>query len=134
MKVKMQKILEAFPALQVLIGMELSGRASYAIAKNVMALNAEGTRFSEKVKEITAKYAKSDDDDAEAEIVEGEQAEESPKEEKPLVVLPENKEKFEREYQDLVEMDVQIQIQKVKFSETDKVLPELLLPIEWMLE
>ena len=124
MKLTNNVIVNSIEALKNLSGKELDVKTSFKIAKNIKVIDEISNIFVEEKRKLVSKYGTKDkegslkvDDNGVAEIDK------------------DNLEEWNRSYADLLEIENDIGIEKIKLSDLDiKVSPQELLAVEYMIE
>ena len=117
-------IVNSIEALKNLSGKELDVKTSFKIAKNIKVIDEISNIFVDEKRKLVSKYGTKDeegnlkvDDHGVAEIDK------------------DNLEEWNRSYADLLEIENDIGIEKIKLSDLDiKVSPQELLAVEYMIE
>lgn len=124
MKLTNNVIVNSIEALKNLSGKELDVKTSFKIAKNIKVIDEISNIFVEEKRKLVSKYGTKDkdgnlkvDDNGVAQIDK------------------DNLEEWNRSYAELLEIENDINIEKIKLSDLDiKVSPQELLAIEYMIE
>ena len=124
MKLTNKEIVNSIEALKNLSTKELDVKTSFKIAKNIKTIDEISNIFIEEKRKLVNKYGTKDDkenlkldDNGVAEIAK------------------ENLSEWNRSYEELLEIENNIEIEKIKLSDLDiRVSAQELLAIEYMLE
>ena len=124
MKLTNKEIVNSIEALKNLSTKELNVKTSFKIAKNIKTIDEISNIFIEEKRKLVSKYGIKDDkgnlkldDNGVAEIAK------------------ENLSEWNRSYEELLEIENNIEIEKIKLSDLDvRVSAQELLAIEYMLE
>ena len=124
MKLTNKEIVNSIEALKNLSTKELNVKTSFKIAKNIKTIDEISNIFIEEKRKLVNKYGTKDDkenlkldDNGVAEIAK------------------ENLSEWNRSYEELLEIENNIEIEKIKLSDLDvRVSAQELLAIEYMLE
>lgn len=124
MKLTNNVIVNSIEALKNLSGKELDVKTSFKIAKNIKVIDEISNIFVEEKRKLVSKYGIKDkegnlkvDDNGVAEIDK------------------DSLEEWNRSYAELLEIENDIDIEKIKLSDLDiRVSPQELLAIEYMIE
>ena len=125
MRVKMQEIIDAMPALSIFANKELSAKAAYRIGKLVKKLNSEHRAFIEARNKAIQKHGHKITKPirgVEQEVIE---------------VAPENAEAFTAEMNDLLNAEVELEgVVKVAFADIEKldIAPAVLSDLDFIIE
>ena len=124
LKLNNKEIVNSIEALKNLSTKELNVKTSFKIAKNIKTIDEISNIFIEEKRKLVNKYGTKDDkenlkldDNGVAEIAK------------------ENLSEWNRSYEELLEIENNIEIEKIKLSDLDiRVSAQELLAIEYMLE
>ena len=124
MKLTNNIIINSIEALKNISAKELDDKTSFKIAKNIKTIDEISNIFVEEKRKLVSKYGTKDDkgnlkvdDHGVAEIDK------------------DNLEKWNKSYAELLEIENEVAIEKIKLSELDiKVSPQELLSIEYMIK
>ena len=124
MKLTNKRIINSIDSLKNLSSKELDVKTSFKIAKNIKVIDEISNIFVEEKRKLVSKYGTKDeegslkvDDNGVAEIDK------------------DNLEEWNRSYSELLEIENDIDIEKIKLSDLDiKVSAQELLAIEYMIE
>ncbi|MCR4943029.1 MAG: hypothetical protein K5986_00900 [Clostridium sp.] len=124
MKLTNNIIINSIEALKNISAKELDVKTSFKIAKNIKTIDEISNIFVEEKRKLVSKYGTKDDkgnlkvdDHGVAEIDK------------------DNLEKWNKSYAELLEIENEVAIEKIKLSELDiKVSPQELLSIEYMIK
>ena len=124
LKLNNKEIVNSIEALKNLSTKELDVKTSFKIAKNIKTIDEISNLFIEEKRKLVNKYGTKDDkenlkldDNGVAEIAK------------------ENLSEWNRSYEELLEIENNIEIEKIKLSDLDvRVSAQELLAIEYMLE
>ena len=124
MKLTNKEIVNSIEALKNLSTKELNVKTSFKIAKNIKTIDELSNIFIEEKRKLVSKYG-TKDDKGNLKIDANGVAE----------ISKENLSEWNRSYEELLEIENNIEIEKIKLSDLDiRVSAQELLAIEYMLE
>jgi hypothetical protein len=117
MKIKLEKVWDSQVALQTVQDLRLPIKMSYWLGRNIQRLSSEIKDIDKKRVELVKKYG-----------VENEQHQ--------FNVTPENKDKFVKEFEELLSEEVEIDIKQYTIEEfgNAQLSPEVCIAIEFMIK
>ena len=116
MKMTLKEVKERFEALKTLAEMVLPGKLKYAVAYNLEKLQRETERMEGQRLELCRRYAEKDKDGKPVmlqSVVDNQKTEH-------FKMSAENQDEFNREYQELLDMEVDIDIRTVRPEVIDR--------------
>lgn len=124
MKLTNSTIINSIEALKIISSKELDVRTSFKIAKNIKAIDNISNIFTEEKRKLVSKYGTKDeegklkvDDNGVSEI------------------HKDNLDEWNKSYMELLNIENEVEIQKVKLSDLDvRLSAQELLAIEYMIE
>ena len=126
---KLKEILASYDALQALSREKINLDVSFDISKILTILGTEKRTYDELIYKKLNEYGDSVKDEKGQPIVYANNAIQ-------YKIRPENIEKYQKELNELQEKDIKIKINKIKLSSLgiDKIEPELLTSLIWLIE
>lgn len=122
-KVKMSDVLNAVAAFRDLAKQPLSGRQALQFARLIKKLDAENTTLQEQIKKLAEKYCERNEDGSVQENENG-----------LLIFKGENKDNFTKEYQELVDVEIEISGVQENWFDGVSIDADRLVPILPFLE
>lgn len=123
-KLTNKEILDRVPTLQELSGRKLPIRVSYAIAKNMTKIERELKHYNKERQKLIDEYCLKEEDGT-LKIINGS-----------YNIDPKRKEKFNKEINELQEIEIEIDVHKFNISllEGEEMTPSELMNIDFMIE